>query len=152
MTKEELKTTGEALVALSEGKAVQIKSRYGRPSEPGWKDYQGPPDDPSPSPDYSSWLWRIKPQKQRRLIKREEMPADFWIRMKDFGGLWKRPTSISCMDRSDGGWAIGYLTDETSPTQQWIQVKQWPERKDTDPDIWEWSPDRKTVHSFYVEE
>lgn len=146
MTKEELKETGLALIALSEGKAdVEYWNMESGQWDSAFALYGMLPvrDD----------KYRIKPEKKKRLLRPEEMPPIFWIRIKNYGGLWKLPTSISCKAGADSGWAIGYLTYDQVPDQKWIQiVKQRPERTDSDPELWEWSPDRKEVRSFEVEE
>lgn len=148
MSPQELKQTGEALIALSEGKPIQAKSVIGS----DWSDYN-PWDKGSPEPNFDSYVFRVKPGKVKRLIRAEEMPADFGIRMKNYGSLWKKPTSISGKDRTDGGFAIGYLTDEHEPKQEWIQITTAQSLyMIPHTEIWEWSPDRKQINSFFVEE
>jgi hypothetical protein len=145
MTPEQLKQTGEALIALSEGKQIQWIDEHGT-----WIDFEPTGCSLAAMCSLSS-SWRIKPTLKKRLIRPDELPDLFWIRMKNYGSLWKRPVSISCEVRADGGFAIGYLTDERTPSQEWIQVVIFQFENPTSIKHWEWSPYRKTVHSFFVE-
>lgn len=140
MTNEEMKMTGEALIALSEGKEIQAKVGS------AWANYN-PWDKGSPEPNLANYPFRIKPTPAKRLIRAEELPDNFWIALKNYGSLWKRPIAISRKTGSDG-FAIGYLTDENSPKLQWLQVR--PDIQDHLSD-WEWSQDRIQIRSFWVE-
>lgn len=150
MTNEELKQTGEALIALSEGKKVQIKSRYGRGADcDSWQDYvcRG-----EPCPDYSSWYWRIKPEPRKRLIKPEELPPVFWVRDSE-KKAWLLVTFVS--DEMISGVALAILEPHT---YLWsvcaANLPAMPSIRWDSPSLetWEWSPDRKQVNSFWVEE
>lgn len=134
MTKEEMKQTGEALIALSEGKPVQWMGTSKRfiPNA-AWFDCVNSNDHPM-----EDTVYRIKPQPKKRLIEHDEFPALFWIRT-GVGGNWYMPIFLSTA-------GFGIHLDNASPVEfvSWERVKLFP-------DSWQWSPDRKQVNSFWVE-
>jgi len=73
MTKEELKQTGEALIALSEGKKVQLVTVH----DGNWGDFTGSVENLSGN---IATLWRIKPKPKMRTIRVDELPYLFEVR------------------------------------------------------------------------
>lgn len=70
----------------------------------------------------------------KRFLKPEELPAFFWVRFgKDYS--WVVPSISSCGNGIVCGGRQGWLNQEL--------CKMSPQ--------WEWSPDRKTAHSFFTE-
>lgn len=73
MSPEQLKETGLALIALSEGKEVEVF--FGK-----WGSFTGSVDGISGN---ISCLWRIKPSPKMRPIRKDELPFVFVVRDSD---------------------------------------------------------------------
>lgn len=130
MTPEQLRTTGEALIALSEGKATQYSNDCGKT----WKDrcyttveHMGASVHHTMTP----W-WRIKPALVKRLMRADEFPNLWWFRLLD-QNVWYLNSAMKC-DGSGFSVAGCHLKFEDAK------------------DHWQWSPDRKQINSFFVEE
>lgn len=126
MTKEEIKNHGECLIAFAEGKTIQ----YCYSGKQGWHDIV--PDHPMPS---VFKMLRIKPEKKKRLLKVEELPPVFWVRQRRKVYAWEL--------------CVGFEIGQRAMKLGWGYVVNFNE---TALEHFEWSPDRKEVRSFEVEE
>lgn len=82
--------------------------------------------------DFSQFTYRIKPTPQKRFIRPDELPLTCWVRTK--------------VDHSGVLWLV------TGITKHQIFFNGCPNTWTTAAQDCEWSADRKTWHSFEVEE
>lgn len=76
---------------------------------------------------------KIKPEKKKRLMRVDELPSIFWIREFGFG----KATLVSSIEGNVVRSAsCSFVLDEKNSLNQIVH----------------WSIDRKTWHSFFVEE
>lgn len=81
------------------------------------------------------WEFRIKPTPSKRLIRADELPAMFWVREKGMHA-WFVPLKIEADENGKP-----YIEWDPRDLKRVVELKYA-----------EWSPDRKEVRSFYVEE
>lgn len=130
MSPQELKTTGEALIALSEGKAVQ----YWSPIHSKWFDAEPTGFGIHP---LGAFPYQIKLIPAKRLLRPEELPPHFWIREITCPELWRSVGMIGSVNlwyAYAGGFSMLDLQDAEALAK------------------WQWSAHRKTAHSFWTEE
>ena len=88
-------------------------------------------------------IYRIKPSPVKRLLKPEELPPVFWVRLKDDIGS-NGPFMTIC----SRPWHLITKVDELGS----IWYFEFGRGINVTTETHEWSLDRKTVHSFYTEE
>lgn len=109
--------------AHKEGKEIQFKGE-----SDSWLDVTVA----TPNWNFYDRVYRVKPTPTKRLMRMDDLPAVFWVRCK--------------------GVSTWFLATEVCGNT--LCTVQGPDLDLKDHEIanFEWSPDRKTVHSFEVEE
>jgi len=131
MTNEEMKMTGEALIALAADPQIATEYFYSG----HWRALEAGKTPAFSRPD-GILLHRIKPQPKPRLIRVDELPPVFWVKRKD-GNVWLAVYAIG-----EHSLQIGYFNYYGKPST--IGEK--------DLVNWEYSPDRYAPHSFFKQE
>ena len=149
MNKQQMKQQGEALIALSEGRAVQYQYlKWDSNTWSEWLDYYDGSSNEAAAVDSDKHRWRVKPTavpppipKKKRLMTIAELPVNAWFKVygeHSTANLWSWELITV---RGFGFFKTGdnntfYLNDDT------IVGKE----------DWHWSTDCVTAHSFIVDD
>lgn len=126
MTKEETKIAAHVMTGYLEGKPVEFRLKQAE----HWK-----PDVSGLQWNWDSYEYRIQPEKKKRLLKAEELPRVFWVRQRGKVYAWELFVGFEIGQRAMK-LARGHVVNFN----------------ETALEHFEWSPDRKEVRSFEVEE